>query len=203
VTGYLIGNESVMQKVRGKKMVGLGQHYLSTAEKTVTGHCLVQALYVLLGHRCPLAPQMYRNKAVCEEEGVPFQSKVELMKTIIVEFEPVVGTQTHVLLDSWYIAKKVWKAARERDFLITSGLKCNRQLRIDDSDSPQGWSWLHLDAYTVHLADEDFTQVAWPSDGNKERYVYVVLYPYQEALPLSERSGARDPEWQYPPLDIQ
>ena len=100
VTGYLIGDDSVMQKVRGKKMGGLGYHYSSTAEKTVKGHCLVQALYVLLGRRCPLAPQMYRTKAVCEQEGVVFQSKVDLMKTIITDFEAVVGTQTHVLLDS-------------------------------------------------------------------------------------------------------
>ena len=49
VTGYLIGDDSVMQKRRGRKMGGLGRHYSSTAEKTVNGHCLVQALYVLLG----------------------------------------------------------------------------------------------------------------------------------------------------------
>lgn len=173
VTGYLIGDDSVMQKVRGKKMGGLGHHYSSTAEQTVSGHCLVQALYVLLGRRCPLTPQMYRNKAVCEREGVPFQSKVELMETIITTFEPVAGTQTHVLLDSWYTAKKIWKAARERGFLITSGLKSNRQLRIDDPDSPQGWSWLGLDAYAARLAAGDFTRVAWPSGSDKERYVYV------------------------------
>jgi SRSO17 transposase len=173
VTGYLIGDDSVMQKMRGKKMGGLGTHYSSTAEKTVTGHCLVQALYVLLGRRCPLAPQMYLNKAVCEQEGVAFQSKVDLMKAIISDFEPVVGTQTHVLLDSWYTAKKVWKAARDRDFLITSGLKCNRQLRIDDLDSPKGWSWLRLDAYAARLSDAAFTRVAWPSGSDKERGVYV------------------------------
>ena len=173
VTGYRIGDDSVMQKVRGKKMGGLGYHYSSTAEKTVAGHCLVQALYVLLGRRCPLAPQMYRNKAVCEQEGVVFQSKVDLMKTIITDFIPIVGTQTHVLLDSWYTAKKIWKAARERGFLITSGLKCNRQLRITDPNSPTGWSWLRVDAYAAQLSDEDFARVAWPNSSDKERWVYV------------------------------
>ena len=162
-----------MQKVRGKKMGGLGYHYSSTAEKTVAGHCLVQALYVLLGRRCPLAPQMYRTKAVCEQENVPFQSKIDLMKTIITTFEPVVGTQTHVLLDSWYTAKKIWKAARERGFLITSGLKCNRQLRIDDPDSPKGWSWQRLDAYAAQLSDADFTQIKWPNGSDEERWVYA------------------------------
>lgn len=173
VTGYLIGDDSVMQKMRGKKMGGLGYHYSSTAEKSVVGHCLVQALYVLLGRRCPLEPQMYRNKAVCEREGVPFQSKIELMKAIIMDFKPVEGTQTHVLIDSWYTAKSIWKAARSRDFLITSGLKGNRQLRINDPDSPQGWSWQRLDTYASQLSDEHFTRVAWPNGNDKERWVYV------------------------------
>jgi hypothetical protein len=173
VTGYLIGDDSVMQKMRGKKMGGLGYHYSSTAEKTVRGHCLVQALYVLLGRRCPLAPQMYRNQAVCEQEGVPFQSKVDMMKAIIADFQPVPGTQTHVLLDSWYTAKKVWKTARERGFLITSGLKCNRRLRIDDPDSPKGWSWQRLDDYAAQLSDADFTRVQWPNGKDKERWVYA------------------------------
>jgi len=128
VTGYLIGDDSVMQKVRGKKMGGLGYHYSSTAEKSVAGHCMVQALYVLLGRRCPLEPQMYRNKAVCEQEAVPFQSKIDLMKAIIMDFKPVEGAQTHVLIDSWYTAKDIWKAVRSRGFLITSDLKGNRQL---------------------------------------------------------------------------
>lgn len=197
VTGYLIGDDSVMQKVRGKKMGGLGHHYSSTAEKTVVGHCLVQALYVLMGHRCPLAPQMYRNKAVCEQENVSFQSKIELMKTIIAAFEPVAGTQTHVLLDSWYTAKKIWKAAKERDFLITSGLKSNRQLRIDDPASPKGWSWLRLDAYAARLSEDDFTRVAWPTGSGKERWVYVhvvstrikKLYRCQVVLVRETRDG--------------
>lgn len=95
------------------------------------------------------------------------------MKTIITDFIPIVGTQTHVLLDSWYTAKKIWKAARERGFLITSGLKCNRQLRIDDPDSPTGWSWLRVDAYAAKLSADDFTPVAWPSVSGKERWAYV------------------------------
>src|SRR5690606_34437550 len=126
-----------------------------------------------MGHRCPLVPQMYRNKAVCEQENVPFQSKIELMETIIAAFEPVAGTQTHVLLDSWYTAKKIWKAAKERDFLITSGLKSNRQLRIDAPASSKGWSWLRLDAYAARLSEDDFTRVAWPTGSGKERWVYV------------------------------
>jgi len=51
---------------------------------------------------------------VCQAEDVAFSSKIELMETLIREFEPVAGTRTHILLDSWYSAKRLWHAARER-----------------------------------------------------------------------------------------
>ncbi len=100
VTGYLIGDDSTIEKRKGKKMQGLGRHHSTTADKGVVGHSLVQSLYVLLGRRCPLAPQLYRQQAVCAAEGVPFQSKIDLMEAVIRTFEPVAGTVTHVLLDT-------------------------------------------------------------------------------------------------------
>ena len=49
MTGYLIGDDSTMEKVRGKKMAGLGKHHSTTAGTRVVGHSLVQALYVVQG----------------------------------------------------------------------------------------------------------------------------------------------------------
>ena len=82
-------------------MQGLGRHHSSTEGKRVLGHSLVQGMYVLLGRQCPLAPQMYRQQSVCQTEGEAFHSKIELMVECIRSFEPVAGTRTHVLLDSW------------------------------------------------------------------------------------------------------
>src|SRR5437763_13312505 len=98
-------------------MQGIGKHHSTTEGKRVPGHSLVESLYVLLGRRCPLAPQLYRRQKVCEVEAVPFQSKIQLMETTIRTFEPLAATVTHVLLDSWYSAKCLWRAAREREFL--------------------------------------------------------------------------------------
>jgi len=173
VTGYLIGDDSVMQKQRGRKMGGLGHHYSSTAEKTVSGHCLVQALYVLLGRQLALEPRMYAQQAVCETEGEPFRSKVDIMMDIIHTFVPVPGTQTHVLLDSWYTAKRLWRAAQDRNFLITSGLRRNRCLRVEDPTSATGWHWQRLDEYARQLTADDFVQVVWPR-GVRSVYLHVV-----------------------------
>ena len=162
VTGYLIGDDSVMQKRRGQKMGGVGHHFSSTAEKTVQGHCLVQALYVLLGRQCVLEPQMYRQQTVCEAVGEPFVSKVEMMMNIIRTFVPVPDTQTHVLLDSWFTAKKLWQVVRERDFLITCGIRSNRSLRVADPSSEKGWRWQTLSVYGAQLSPDAFTLVSWP-----------------------------------------
>jgi hypothetical protein len=173
VTGYLIGDDSTMHKVRGKKMAGLGKHYSTTAGKPVVGHSLLQALYVVEGRRCPLAPQLYRQQAVCVAEDVPFQSKIDLMVAQLESFTPLPATQTHVLLDSWYCAKRIWQAARARGFLITTGLKSNRSLRAPDPDSPRGWRWQTLSEYAAGLTDADYQQMTWPSGGEEGRQVWV------------------------------
>jgi len=173
VTGYLIGDDSTIQKRKGKKMEGLGVHHSTAEEKRVWGHSLVENLYVLLGRRCPLAPQLYRQQVVCEKEGVPFQSKIALMEQTIRTFEPVAGTLTHVLLDSWYSAKCLWRAARERDFLITTGIKSNRWLAVPDPSVPQGWRWQQLSEYTAQLTASDYVPLKWPR-GKDSVYVHVV-----------------------------
>jgi hypothetical protein len=165
VTGYLIGDDSVTTKPRGRTMGGLGQHYSTSAQKSVDGHCLVQALYVLLGRQWVLEPQMYVQRAVCAAEGTPFRSKVDIMVQTIQTFVPLPDTTTHVLLDSWYTAKRVWQAARQRGFLITSGLRSNRLVHVVDPTSPQGWSWQRVDAYAQQLTAADFEPVVWPGSG--------------------------------------
>ena len=111
VTGYLIFDDSVHAKPKGRKMGGLGKHYANSERRVVHGHCLFTGLYVLLGQRCPLPARMYRQKAVCEREGVAFQSKIDMAVGQIEGFEPIADSHTHLLIDSWYHCKRVRKAA--------------------------------------------------------------------------------------------
>ena len=173
VTGYLIGDDSTCHKQRGKKMEGIGRHYSTTAGRPVKGHSLVQSLYVLGGRRCPLAPQLYRQKKVCAAEGVPFRSKIDLMEATIRTFVALAHTRTHVLLDAWYCAKAIWKAARERGFLITTGLKSNRSIRIADETEKRGWRWQDLASYAASLNDADYQEAVWPRQDGSGRTVWV------------------------------
>jgi len=176
VTGYLIGDDSTLAKPKGKKMEGVGHHYSSTAAAQVRGHSLVQGFYVLLGRRCPLTPRLYQQKSVCTAREIPFRSKIDLMEEHIRTFAPLAGTRTHVLLASWYGAKSLWKAARARGVLITTGLKANRSLRVPDPDAERGWRWQRLSEYAAGLTAQDFTLMAWPRQGDnpdEPRQVYV------------------------------
>ena len=173
VTGYLIFDDSVHTKPRGRKMGGLGRHYSGTEKRVVRGHCLFSGLYILLDRRCPLEPQLYRQKAVCEREGVPFQSKVDMAVEAMEQFEPVAKTHTHVLVDSWYHCKRLRKTAQKRKWDISGGLKRNRKMRIIAEDgSRQSPS---LAEYATTLGPRDWDEAIWPSwQGGHTVYVHAV-----------------------------
>jgi len=173
VTGYLIFDDSVHSKPKGRKMAGLGQHFSNSEQRTVTGHCLFTGLYVLLGQRCPLPCQLYRQKAVCQQEGVVFESKIQMATHQIETFEPVVGTQTHVLIDSWYHCRAVRRAAEKRGWEVSGGLKNNRTLRLIHANGER--EWLTLSAYAACLQRSDWQEVTWPSEqGGQKMYAHRI-----------------------------
>jgi hypothetical protein len=96
---------------------------------------------------------LYRQKAVCEKEGVTFLSKNDLAVAEIEQFEPVAGTQTHLLIDSWFHNKRVRRAAQQRGWHISGGLKSNRTMRLIAEDGSR--TWLTLSEYAAQLKPED------------------------------------------------
>jgi len=101
------------------------------------------------------------------------------MEEQIRTFAPVAGTLTHVLLASWYGAKSLWKAARDRGFLITTSLKSNRSLRVPDPDAECGWRWQQLSDDAAGLTADDLTLLDGPRPGDdpeqpRQGYVHVV-----------------------------
>jgi hypothetical protein len=173
VTGYLILDDSTHVKRYAKKMRGLGWHYSSTDQRTMPGHSLFEGVYLVAGHQYPLSPQMYRQKSVCEKEGVPFQSKVDLAEKVIREFEPLPNTRTHVLIDSWYVNKRLWKAVKTRQWDLTGGLKKNHKLRTTDVEG--NLVWMRVDDYADELPNAAFRPVVWPNqDGGQTVYACLI-----------------------------
>jgi hypothetical protein len=193
VTGFLIFDDSVHEKPKGRKMGGMGKHYSNSEQQVVAGHCLFNGLYVLLGQRCPLQPRMYCQKSVCEQEGLPFQSKVTMAVDEIEKFEPVAGTQTHVLIDSWYHCRQVRRAAQKRDWEVSGGLKSNRRMRQVQEDGSR--KWIKLSAYAAGLTREDWTEVFWPSDkGGQKMYAHLVTTWIRKLGPTLLLITCHDPD---------
>ena len=64
VTGFLIFDDSVHTKPKGRAMGGLGRHYSATEKKDVSGHCLFSGLYVLfVGSALPAGAQDVLSEA--------------------------------------------------------------------------------------------------------------------------------------------
>ncbi len=193
VTGFLIFDDSVHTKPKGRSMGGLGQHYSNTEQKVVTGHCLFTGLYVLLGQRCPLQARMYCQQSVCEAEKQPFQSKIDMAVEEIEQFQPVAGTQTHVLIDSWYHCKAVRRAAQKRGWAVSGGLKSNRRMRRIRADGSR--EWLKLSAYAAELTRDDWVEVIWPSaQGGQKLYAHLVSTWIRKLGPTLMLITCHDPE---------
>ena len=173
VTGYLIIDDSTHAKRYARAQEGLGSHYSGTEKKVVKGHSLYQSVYVLEGRQFPLTPRMYRRKVTCEAEGVPFVSKIDMAYEEVTTFQPPPDTHTHLLIDTWYTAKRIWRAARRRGWDVTGGLRCNRVMRQIKPDGTR--QWLRVDEYAAGLTAEDFTPVIWPTEeGEKVVYAHLV-----------------------------
>jgi hypothetical protein len=104
---------------------------------------------------------LYRQKEVAEAEGVPFQSKVDLVVEAVEALTPIPGTRTHILVDAWYTCYRLWRACLERSFAITGGLKVNRWLRLPDPQQPGHWRKVRLSSYLAQLESQDFVMVPW------------------------------------------
>jgi len=119
---------------------------------------------------------LYRQQEVAQAQGVPFQSKVDLVVEAVRALTPVPGTRTHVLVDSWYTCYRLWRACLERDFAITGGLKVNRWLRLPDPQQPGQWRKVRLSSYITQLEPQDFTLVPWRGRLVAARLVRTLVY---------------------------
>lgn len=126
----------------------------------------------MLGRRCPLPPRLYPQEEVCEGEGVSFQSKVDLAVCTIQEFEPVPGTNTHLLTDAWYHCYRVCRGAGHRGWGISGRRKKNRRMRPGgDQTKP----YLRLDEYAATLTATDWVEANGASQqGGHQVFVHAV-----------------------------
>jgi SRSO17 transposase len=125
---FLIIDDSLVEK-SGKQMEGVGYHYSHSTGRTTLGHVWVTGHLFVLGQSYPVSWKLYRRKVTCDEMDVPFASKPELAAMIVREFEPLPGTQTYVLTDSWYPSQGLLNLCAERGFHLISAVKSDRKFK--------------------------------------------------------------------------
>jgi SRSO17 transposase len=132
-------DDSLVEK-SGKQMEGVDYHYSHSVGRTVWGHVWVTAHLVVLGQSYPLAWKLYRRQAMCDALGIPFASKPALAWTILREFEPLPGTQTYVLTDSWYPSQDLLNLCDERGFHLISAVKSDRNKTAGHNLQVKQWA---------------------------------------------------------------
>ncbi|MBU1877314.1 MAG: IS701 family transposase [Chloroflexi bacterium] len=125
---FLIIDDSLVEK-SGQQMEGVDYHYSHSSGRTTLGHVWVTGHLVVLGQSYPVSWRLYRRKATCAALGVPFASKPELAAAILQGFEPLPGTQTYVLTDSWYPSQDLLDLCTERGFQVISAVKSDRKFK--------------------------------------------------------------------------
>ena len=125
---FLIIDDSLVEK-SGKQMEGVDYHYSHGVGGTVLGHVWVTGHLVVLGQSYPVSWKLYRRQAMCDALGIPFASKPELAAAILRGFEPLPGTQTYVLTDSWYPSRDLLNLCDERGFHLISAVKSDRKFK--------------------------------------------------------------------------
>ena len=91
----------------------------------------------------------------------------------VTTFEPPPDSHTHLLVDCWYMARRIWRAARRRGWDVTGGLKSNRVMRVINPDGTR--RWVKVREYAASLTADDFEEALWPTEeGDKVVYAHLV-----------------------------
>lgn len=138
---FLAMDDTLVEKT-GKKIEGVDYHYDHCTHRSVLGHVWVTGHLVVMGQSYPVSWKLYRRQGTCEETGEPFFSKPELAEAILRNFQPLPGTQTYVLTDSWYPSQELLNLCEERGFYLISAVKSNRKFKAAGHNL-QVQQWMH------------------------------------------------------------
>ncbi|MEA3308983.1 MAG: hypothetical protein U9Q70_05675 [Chloroflexota bacterium] len=128
VTTYLVFDDATHEKT-GSQIAGAGSFRAGGGYKW--GKKMVSSLWRVGPFSWPYWGDLYLKKEYCEAEGVAFRTTTELVQEQILNFELLPGTETCVLVDSWFSGWPLIRAVKSREdegFYLISGLKKSRHI---------------------------------------------------------------------------
>ena len=129
--GVIILDDTVNPKT-GKKMEGVGWHHYnnpSNDKKFTFGHSVVSAHYADNDKEYPISPEVYVKK---ESAGDKFKTKIELgIKLITDAVNKYRVRGKTVVMDAWYLCKKLINKVRKLNLDWVSRAKVNRKVKYN------------------------------------------------------------------------
>ena len=116
---------------RGKRMDAVGKFKDTVNGGYLQGHNYVCMLIVVRGQIIPFAIELYAKKEFCKTHPeLTFYTQVQLATRMIHELPAFKGLEVCVLFDSFYCAKHLLRAVRDRGFTFVTTLKSNRNVYV-------------------------------------------------------------------------
>ena len=130
--GVIILDDTVNPKT-GKKMEGVGWHHYNNPtdknKKFTFGHSVVSTHYADNDKEYPISPEVYVKK---ESAGDEFKTKIELgIKLITDAVKKYRVRGKTVVMDAWYLCKKLVEKVREFNLDWVSCAKVNRKVKYN------------------------------------------------------------------------
>lgn len=128
MTTYLVFDDSTHEKT-GRQIAGAGSFRAGGGYKW--GKKMVSSLLRAGPFNVPYWGDLYLKKEYCQAEGLVFRTTTEMVREQILIFEPLPGTETCVLVDSWFSGWPTISAVKSREaegFYLISGLKKSRNI---------------------------------------------------------------------------
>lgn len=128
VTAYVIFDDSTHEHT-GDQIAGVGAFRAGGGYKW--GQNMVSSLLRVGPFSLPYWGDLYLKKEYCDAEGLVFRTTTQMVREQITSFEPLPGTETCVLIDSWFSGWPVISAVKARadeGFSLIGGLKKSRNI---------------------------------------------------------------------------
>ncbi|UAC46949.1 IS701 family transposase [Bacillus aquiflavi] len=128
-TFFIIDDTQAKKHRSTKRMEGLDMHFSHADRKRVWSHSIVTAHIVSGDYSFAWDFRSYYREPYCQKHGLTFKSKNDLAIELIETYKASSDEKVYVLVDSWYMSKKLIEACKAKGFYLIGGLRTNRKIR--------------------------------------------------------------------------
>ena len=163
--GYLVLDDVLISKT-GRCMSGVGFIFSKSEGRSVLGHNFVSTHYSDERKQYPVDLRMYIKEELAEPTGVEFRTKIELAIYLVNSAVDNGVSASIVVFDTWYFAKGLIDAIRERGMDWVTRAKMNRKVVHRDEK-------IGLRELIKRISSDEYERIEEIEIERDERYQYA------------------------------